>query len=213
MTAGGGASGQVVSGGAAEAEAIDPRAFRRTMGLFATGVTVITVRVGDLTHGMTAHSVTSVSLDPLLVLVCVDRRARMCGLIQQAGEFAINILSDAQESISRYFAGAKTGPEPTSLSFDRGEPDGPPFIHGALAAIDCRVQSIVDGGDHVIVLGRVTRLQSGAPGEPLIYFAGRYRCLRELEGVIGPPEVWNNDAVQIFHEAWADPVDECHPMA
>src|SRR3954469_5311693 len=86
-------------------EQIDPREFRRVIGLFATGVTVITTRIGDDLHGMTANAFTSLSLDPLLVLVCVDRRARMHPIIQQAGRFAVNILHEGQEAVSRNFAG------------------------------------------------------------------------------------------------------------
>ena len=97
---------------------LDTRAFRQTMGLFATGVTVITARMNGSVHGMTANAVTSVSLDPLLVLAAINRRASMSNIIQQAGEFAINILSERQEEVSRHFAGAKTGPQPASLRFE-----------------------------------------------------------------------------------------------
>ncbi|HXT36473.1 MAG TPA: flavin reductase family protein, partial [Chloroflexota bacterium] len=84
---------------------VDPLEFRQTMGLFATGVTVITVRDGDAIHGMTANAVTSVSLDPLLVLVCVDSRAHMRNRIAQAGRFAITMLREEQRDISRQFSG------------------------------------------------------------------------------------------------------------
>ncbi|MFQ3662836.1 MAG: flavin reductase family protein, partial [Chloroflexaceae bacterium] len=85
--------------------AVDQREYRTTMGLFATGVTVITARAGEETRGMTANAVTSVSLDPLLLLVCVDRRARMARVIVEAERFAVNILRADQEALSRHFAG------------------------------------------------------------------------------------------------------------
>ena len=159
---------------------LDMRVFRRTMGLFATGVTVITTRMNGSVHGMTANSVTSLSLDPLLMLVAINRRASMCNIIQQAGEFAINILNERQEELSHYFGGAKIGPPPASLRFEPN-PDSVPYIRGTLAAIQCRIEQVVDGGDHVIVLGRVVDFHDGPPAAPLVYFRGRYCTLRDLE--------------------------------
>ena len=103
---------------------IDPRAYRDTIGLFATGVTVVTARLGDTVHGMTANAVSSVSLDPTLLLVCVDRRARMHDLLQQAGAFVVNILAEDQEALSGHFTGrGKGGPPPPGLQFDWGDGD------------------------------------------------------------------------------------------
>lgn len=154
---------------------VDPREFRRTMGLFATGVTVITARAdnaGDVVHGMTANSVTSVSLDPLLVLVCIDNRARMRELIAAAGRFAINILSDGQQGLSRHFAGRKL-PD-TDVAFV--DLEGVPTLPGSLAALVCTVDRLIEAGDHVVVFGRVDALSDHTGGErPLIYFAGAYR--------------------------------------
>lgn len=159
---------------------LDTRGFRRTMGLFATGVTVITTRVNNAVHGMTANSITSLSLDPLLILVAINRRASMCNIIQQAGEFVINILNDRQEALSHYFGGAKIGPPPASLRFEPN-PGNVPYIRGTLAAVHCRIERVVDGGDHVIVLGRVLHFHDGLPTSPLVYFRGRYCSLRDLE--------------------------------
>lgn len=154
---------------------IDPREFRRTVGTFATGVTVITAQDSDEVHGMTANSVTSVSLDPLLMLVCVDRRAHMCKIIVEAGRFAINILGQHQEALSRHFAGR---PGDTPITFARL--DGVPTLYGTLATIACTVDQVLDGGDHIIVMGRVDAI-SQAPVErpPLLYFGGRYRELAD----------------------------------
>src|SRR5690349_6934418 len=107
----------------------DPLEFRRTMGLFATGVTVITVREGQVIHGMTANAVTSVSLDPLLVLVCVDSRTRMSEMLPRAGRFAINVLSEGQRPLSHHFAGRPSGP----VEVEFAEIDEVPTLPDSLA--------------------------------------------------------------------------------
>lgn len=160
---------------------LDTRAFRQTMGLLATGVTVITTRFNDSDHGMTASAVTSVSLEPLLMLAAIHRRARMCNIIQQAGEFAINILSERQQELARHFAGAKTGLRPASLRFESYPDDGVPYILGRIAAIRCRVWRVLDGGDHIIALGRVVHFHDGPLAKPLLHFGGRYCTLRDHE--------------------------------
>jgi flavin reductase len=177
---------------------LDVRAFRRTMGLLATGVTVITTHMNGSIHGMTANAVTSVSLDPLLMLVAINRRTRMCNIIQQAGEFAINILSERQDELSRHFAGAKTGPQPASLRFEPDPDDGAPYIPGTLAAIRCRIERVLDGGDHVIVLGGVVHFADGPPASPLLHFGDRYCSLRDLAPSTLGSEL---QAVQISPEA------------
>lgn len=160
--------------------------FRGTMGLFPTGVTVVATHMNGSVHGMTANSVTSVSLEPLLMQVAINRRSSMCNIIQQAGEFTINILNERQEELSRYFGGAKFGPPPASLRFE-ADLDGVPFIRDALAAIHCRIARVVDAGDHVIVLGQVVHFHDGPPASPLVYFGGRYCSLRGTERGLGRP--------------------------
>lgn len=155
---------------------IDPREFRRTMGLFATGVTVITTRAGDIIHGMTANAVTSVSLDPLLVLFCVDNRARMAQIIPETGRFAINILSQRQEVISRHFSGRSV----KGLEISFVEVDGVPTLSDNLATLICTVDRIYDGGDHRVIFGRVDALTREANDmAPLLYYAGTYRQLEQ----------------------------------
>lgn len=169
--------------------------------MFATGVTVVTTRVGDTIHGMTANSFTSVSLDPLLVLVCVDRRARMDALMREAGGFAVNILHEGQETISRHFAGQKKQRPPDSLHFDTE--GGAPLIVGSLAALRCDIHEILDGGDHTIVLGAVTQIVRGAVGaHPLVYFGGGYRRLLVEADARAAPEPWLNRNVRLYHEEW-----------
>jgi flavin reductase (DIM6/NTAB) family NADH-FMN oxidoreductase RutF len=190
---------------------VEPRAYRNTIGLFATGVTVITTRAGDAVHGMTANAVTSVSLDPTLLLVCIDRRARMHGLIGRAGAFAVNILAEDQEALSGHFAGrGKEGPPPSSLRFIHGsgaDEEGAPTIAGCVAALCCVVEQSYEGGDHTIVLGRVTELRPGRPGAPpLLWFGGRYRRLAGPDPVAHvAPDPWTNDAVQSYYPEWEEP--------
>jgi flavin reductase (DIM6/NTAB) family NADH-FMN oxidoreductase RutF len=154
---------------------IDPREFRNTIGLFATGVTVVTAEADGDIHGMTANSVTSVSLDPPLVLVCVDRRAHMCGVITRAGRFAINILGAHQEAVSQHFAG-----QPGNMPIPFSRLDGVPALHGTLATLVCTVHEVLEGGDHIIVLGRVdATARAPQMRPPLLYYAGRYERLEE----------------------------------
>src|SRR3989442_2699317 len=131
---------------------MDPKAFRRVLGLFATGVTVVAAQHGDEIHGMTANAVTSVSLDPLLVLVCVGKHARMNQFIQGAGGFSINVLAEDQEPLSRYFSGAWPHQAPPEFRFVPW-PGGPRLVW-ALAAVGCVVDQRVEAGYHSALLAR-----------------------------------------------------------
>ena len=219
MTADSAAGGSASAPAPAPAPAVDARTYRNTIGLFATGVTVITTRLGDTVHGMTANAVSSVSLDPTLLLVCIDRRARMHDLIREAGVFAVNILAADQEAISGHFAGRKKeGPPPASLRFDDGpigDEEGVPTIAGCVAAIRCVVEHAFDGGDHTILVGRVAGLHPGAPNaRPLLFFGGRYRHLAEPDPAAHPaPDPWASEEVQVYYHEWdhaPDPDD--HPF-
>lgn len=151
---------------------VDPEAFRAALSRFASGVTVVTVATEQTLHGMTASSFASVSLEPPRILVCLDKSSRTRALL--AGTFAVNILRADQQAIARDFAHA--GDKPFgSLSHEIGA-SGAPLLHGAIAWIECSTSSIVDGGDHDIVVGDVTSCRSG-DGEPLIYYARDYREL------------------------------------
>lgn len=156
--------------------AVDPLEFRRVMGHFPTGVSVITtVHDGEM-HGMTANSLTSVSLDPMLVLACLACGARTALAIQRAGHFAVNILAEEQLEISKRFA------KPNQDHFEgldviRGHRDLP-LLPGALAYLVCSVDDVVKAGDHDIVLGRVEDCQASANGaQPLVFFKGGYARL------------------------------------
>lgn len=174
--------------------------FRRVMGLFATGVTVVTVQSGAEMHGMTANAVMSVSLDPLLVCVSVARRARMNGYLSKAGGYALNILSEDQQALSQFFAGTWRHASPPEYRLHPWV--GGPRLVGCLAAAGCRIDAVLDGGDHHLFLGRVLALhRTGGPLNPLLFFGGHYHRLREPAGALRDPiEVWNPEEVQIFYE-------------
>jgi flavin reductase (DIM6/NTAB) family NADH-FMN oxidoreductase RutF len=157
---------------------IDSRAYRNTIGLFATGVTVVCSGQGADVHAMTASAITSLSLHPLLLIFCVKKEARMAGTITRTGRFTVNILTAAQEALSNYFAGLGPEESPPPFSFE-------PWGKGArlaecAAAISCRLHALHDGGDHWIAVGAVDDLFRAA-GEvaPLIYFQGRYARLAQ----------------------------------
>jgi flavin reductase (DIM6/NTAB) family NADH-FMN oxidoreductase RutF len=151
--------------------------FRKAMGSFATGVTVITVDYGGDVHGMTANAFTSVSLDPLLVLVCVDHRARTHAHLNARKRFGVNVLAESQQAVSEYYA----DPSPThrqaeqkaGATFDRTQ-HGTPILHGALAYLECRLHTSQDAGDHTIFIAEVEDVVV-REGDPLLYFRGGYR--------------------------------------
>lgn len=156
---------------------MDSKTYRNLIGHFATGVTVITTSVDGLLHGMTANAIASLSLDPTLLLVCVDKTAVCHRQLTAATHFAVNILGSDQEALSNAFA-RTTEPEKGRLgdaSFDTG-PHGSPLLEGALVHLECETTETLPGGDHDIFLGRVLWGQS-TEGEPLLYYGGRYRRL------------------------------------
>lgn len=156
--------------------AIDQSEFRRVMGHFATGVTVITtLDAAGGPAGLTANAVSSVSLDPPLVLVCVDRKAETHACFGDSGRFAINILSDAQEAISRRFA-KSGGDKFTGLGFRSGT-TGVPLLDGCIGHLECRVAHGFEAGDHTIFVGEVVGLAMDGEIDPLLYFRGGYRSL------------------------------------
>lgn len=151
-------------------------AFRKALGLFATGVTIITVDQESEVHGMTANAFTSVSLDPMLVLVCVDHRARTHAHLQAKKRFGINVLAESQRAISEYYARSTEThqhAEAAGARFDR-TPHGTPILHGALAYLECRLQTAHDAGDHTIFIAEVEDA-TVREGNPLLFFGGKYR--------------------------------------
>ena len=157
--------------------AVTQTEFRKAMASFATGVTVITVDCEGEVHGMTANAFASVSLDPLLVLVCVDQQARTHAHLHTKKRFGVNVLAENQTAISQYYA----DPNPThrhaerdaGARFDRTQ-HGTPVLHGALAYLECRLHTVQDAGDHTIFIAEVEDVMV-RQGDPLLYFRGEYR--------------------------------------
>ncbi|MER3479007.1 MAG: MFS transporter [Meiothermus sp.] len=144
-------------------------AFKAALARWPSGVTVVAAEWDGKRRGMTASSFTSVSLEPPLILVCVDEDAHLLPVLERSGRFAVNILAQGQEPISAHFAGK---PAPGL------EPLGPDLaIEGALATLYCSVWELYPGGDHRIVVGRVEEVRLGRAGKPIVYWNRGYRSL------------------------------------
>jgi flavin reductase (DIM6/NTAB) family NADH-FMN oxidoreductase RutF len=153
-------------------EAMDPGLLRQALGRFATGVTVITTRTADAKYeGLTANSFSAVSLDPPLVLWSLRLTAPSLDSFRQSGHFAVNVLSSAQSAVSRHFATPRHD-KFAAIEFASGI-GGCPTLQESLAIFECRTESTIEGGDHIIFIGRVIRAQY-REGEPLIFAHGRY---------------------------------------
>lgn len=151
---------------------VEPRAFREVMGLFATGVAVVTTGQGATLQAMTVNSVTGLSLEPLQLLFCPAKRSRLAKPLQAGARFCVNFLRHDQQSIAEHFAGRHKGEHCTSQFVPLGETVR---LAGALASLACIVRARFDGGDHWIVTGEVLALERGAaPHEPLVFFHGGF---------------------------------------
>jgi flavin reductase (DIM6/NTAB) family NADH-FMN oxidoreductase RutF len=185
-----------------EAAAPNARQFRDTIGLFATGVAVIVARTDDETLAMTANAVTSVSLDPMLVMFCPGKRTKLAQSIARVSAFSINFLRHDQHALSTYFAGGWKEPQP------------PPFrfvpcrcgvrLEGALATIDCVTEHVREAGDHWLVIGRVLDVHQGVPPHrPLLFFAGRYRNVDTAESTPAPDLAnVHDEPAHVFYDRW-----------
>lgn len=146
------------------------------MGTFATGVTVIATEADAEIHGMTANAFSSVSLDPPLVLVCLNRGTKMEGLLTEGASFSVNFLSSEQEALSRHFAGGYGNERDPNFAFT--DFAGAPRLEGSLGTVSCHVENVVDGGDHVIVIGQVAGIDlDESERDPLLFWKGKYFCL------------------------------------
>lgn len=152
--------------------------FRQVMGRWATGVSVITVRCGDEVRGITVNSFTSVSLDPPLVLICIDKRARSHQLLHESGYFCINVLDERQQSLSDRFAGRRSNEHGDFSDCSNATTSGGiPILDGCLAYLACRVVDTRVAGDHTIFVGQVEDACTNGDGNPLIFFAGQYTSI------------------------------------
>lgn len=158
--------------------ALTKEEYRRLIGCFATGVTVITAARGEEVRGMTANAVTSLSLEPLLLLVCVDKRTITHQFLEEAQHFAVNILAEDQEQVSRALA-SRDSEDARRLIGYRYRPGqtGAPILEDCLAYVECRITEVIPGGDHSIFIGQVESGEIMRDVSPLLFFRGKYSRL------------------------------------
>lgn len=158
---------------------IEPLLYRKVMGNFATGVTVMTTVTPDGVFGMTANAITSVSLDPVMLLACVGKDSLMHDYLQRSRVFALNILASAHQELSSLFALPDDSHERRMAAVPhRLAPTGSPVLEDAIAYFDCRVVAQHPGGDHTIFIAEVDEAAVLSPdADPLMFFRGRYRQL------------------------------------
>lgn len=170
-----------VAGNVSTSMSLNPSEFRKAMGCFGTGVTIITVDLDGEAHGMTANAFASVSLDPMLVLVCVDHATRTHAHLHSKKRFGINVLCENQRAISEYYARPERSHESAETEagarFDRTQ-HGTPVLHGALAYLECRLHSAEPAGDHTVFVAEVEDVVV-RQGDPLLFFRGKYRKIGE----------------------------------
>jgi flavin reductase (DIM6/NTAB) family NADH-FMN oxidoreductase RutF len=170
--------------------AIEKHLFSRVMGSFASGVTVITVTSPDGSpKGFTASAVSSLSLEPRMLLVCVSVRSSSLRIIQEVGSFGVNILSTDQQEVAQQFA--QPGDDRfKGLRWRPGSATGAPVIDGSLAYAECKLTDSCKGGDHVILIGEIVA-GDAHEAEPLLYFRGRYGTYEAVVApVVHPADIW-----------------------
>jgi len=157
---------------------LDGQELRQVMRRWATGVSVVTAGSGEGRHGITVNSFSSLSLDPPLCLVCIDRRTRAHAAIPAAGGFTVNLLGAGQDDVSARFAGRRPD---LADPFDGlplvVAPSGRPVLADCLGYLDCTLEATLPGGDHAIFVGRVEHAATFAERPPLLFFGGAYRTL------------------------------------
>ncbi len=156
---------------------VDAGVFRRAMGRFVTGVTVVTTTTGGIDHAMTANAFTSVSLDPPLVLVCVEREARFHDAVEEAGVWSVSVLDSTARAVSAWLAtrGRPLHGQLDRVPHHRGPLTGTALLDQSLATLECRTTALHAGGDHSIVVGEVLGawLHEDDAGA-LVYYRGGY---------------------------------------
>jgi flavin reductase (DIM6/NTAB) family NADH-FMN oxidoreductase RutF len=154
---------------------IDPDTFRSALGRFASGVTVVTTRDGaGQDHGLTVSAFCSLSLEPPLVLVCIDAEASMHPVLSQVTHFAVNVLAEGQEPLARRFAAPETD-RFDGVGYERGA-TGAPILDDVVAYLECRKTTMLPGGDHTVFVGEVEHAEVHSSG-PLLYYRGGYAQL------------------------------------
>ena len=175
------------------AAVIAPDGFRRVMGHFVTGVTVVTTLDGDQPQGITVNALSSVSLEPPLVMVALDRRRFITPSVRQAARFAVNVLSEDQQALSDCFAGAAVDPGRDRFcgAAWTASSTGLPLLAGAIATIECTVVERFQAGDHELFIGRVDAMANAEPHPmPLLYYRRQYLRIQRAEAspLEGVPE-------------------------
>jgi flavin reductase (DIM6/NTAB) family NADH-FMN oxidoreductase RutF len=155
---------------------IDPASFRDALAAYATGVTVVTAIGPNGPSGATANAVTSLSLDPPMMLACLDRESRTLTSVRAAGRFGVNALAAGQGAVARRFS--RKDPEPEKWDgVEWEESQGCPRLAGGLMWVACELRDLIDGGDHLIVTGIVLEAESDPKLQPLLFHRGEYRGL------------------------------------
>lgn len=178
-------------------QSFDPIHFRSALGRFASGVTVVTARSEEQTHGMTANAFVSVSLDPPLVLVSLDNRSYMHRLLPRVGRFGISVLAEDQEKLSNHFAGRTM--EGLHIRFTTRQ--NVPLLEGSVAYFVVQLFDAHPAGDHTLYIGRVEYFES-RDDKPLLFYAGRYHKLRAEQL---KPLPWPQDEFSLFSIGSMDP--------
>ena len=158
-------------------EPLDPAVFRQAMGRLVSGVSVLTTVAGGHDHAMTADTLTSVSLDPLLVLVCAELETRWYGAVLESGTFGVSVLAADQRALSEWFAtrGRPLHGQLDRAPYHRGEATGNALLDGALMHLECRTTDVHPAGDHAIVVAEVLAIDlPDTVGPGLVHFRGRY---------------------------------------
>ena len=153
--------------------------FRKAWGSFATGVSLITtVEENGYVHGMTANGIASVSLEPMLAMVCVGHSAKTYPILESTGKFGINILAEDQKAIGEYYAKSDPPSGVISPAMFRFTETGTPFLEGSLASMDCQVVNAHKEGDHTVFIGEVSEIEI-SEGSPLLFYTGKWMTLTQ----------------------------------
>jgi 3-hydroxy-9,10-secoandrosta-1,3,5(10)-triene-9,17-dione monooxygenase reductase component len=178
----------------------DARRFRDTVGLFATGVAVIVGRTEEGVHAMTVNAVTSLSLDPMLVMFCPGKKSNMARYVGLLKGFTINILRADQQALSTYFAGGWRDPVPPPFRLVPSR--CAPHLEGSLAYLECEPHQVLEMGDHWMVIGRVLEVCTGVqPHRPLLFLSGRYRHVDFSESARAPDLVnVHDEPAHVYYE-------------
>lgn len=162
----------------AVAESSIQRRYRSAIGHFASGVAVVTATGRHGHAGMTTNAISSLSLDPILLLVCFDNTSRTLPVVRDSGRFAVNVLRGEDLHLSRIFA-SKMIPGEKFRAVTHGVDHGVPVLNNALAWFVCDLERLIEGGDHTIGIGRVTAFDNSDTGAPLVFFRGVYTALSD----------------------------------